>query len=305
MRSLPVFRAFPVIAALLVLSACGSSGDDALSTSVPDAATTTQHGGDDEAMSEDSPEDPSDDGAPGDDAAEDDGAEDDGSEADDGATGDDAGDDDAAEDGTGEDGTGEDGGEADDGAETDTDGGDDSDPDNTTPDTTSPPDDTGTDDDGIDGDNVDGGNVDGDGGDTTDPSDDGGGDPTDTVRPPPPVDDLPVFSGDPDSEYCMLGEQASALDDTYPNSFADPVETEAYFTELLPLYEKALAVAPDEIADDFVVQFASFQRLTEALEEVDWVTEDAADVLTDILADPLFDNAITRLEAYDTQVCDA
>ena len=118
--------------------------------------------------------------------------------------------------------------------------------------------------------------------------------------------DAPVFTGDPDSEFCQLSR--AAADRPVLNPFEaglDPREVELRFRALSSRFRAFHDVAPEPLADDLDQLVATFDDFARILQDAGYdfgrLAEQNVDVST--FDDPALQRVAERLAAYQDQVC--
>ncbi len=115
---------------------------------------------------------------------------------------------------------------------------------------------------------------------------------------------LQSASGGNPERFCELSSESDELDAMYPDSFIDPVETEAYLNALIPLLEEGVATAPAEISSDFDTLATAFMTVNDELALVDYNLLLAVEALEPILEDEAVDAAGDRVSAWRDANCD-
>lgn len=115
---------------------------------------------------------------------------------------------------------------------------------------------------------------------------------------------LQSTSGGNPARFCELSAENDALDAMYPDSFIDPIETEAYLTELVPLLEEGTAVAPGEIAGEFQTLATAFTEIRDELALNDYNLLLVIDEVTLIIEDPDVEQAGDAVSTWRLTNCD-
>ncbi len=118
--------------------------------------------------------------------------------------------------------------------------------------------------------------------------------------------DAPVFTGDPDSEFCQLSR--AAADRPVLNPFEaglEPREVELRFRALSSRFQAFHDVAPEPLADDLDQLVATFDDFARVLQDAGYDFGRLAQENVDVSAfnDPALRKVADRLAAYQEQVC--
>lgn len=118
---------------------------------------------------------------------------------------------------------------------------------------------------------------------------------------------VPTFTGDTDSEYCVLVREAPERPLLSPFELGiDAFEVELRVRNLRNRFDELVAVAPEELSEDLARLTVALQTVDETLDGVDYEIDRLADAAQSIpgLDDPAFDQVNVNLAAYNDQVCD-
>jgi hypothetical protein len=89
-----------------------------------------------------------------------------------------------------------------------------------------------------------------------------------TVEPtpsPPATEPERRFTGDPDSQWCVVSRRISDIDEDFEELFlAGPDAVESYMSDFMGLVEQGVEVAPPEVADAAATLLDAFRALDEA-----------------------------------------
>jgi len=120
-----------------------------------------------------------------------------------------------------------------------------------------------------------------------------------TVR---PVDTS--FTGQNSGEFCQLITTFTAGSQNLSPS-ATPADLEASLSEALTAIDKAVSVAPAEIKGDVSAIAGAFQTVVDELAAAGYDISKVNSSVLQALQSPGFLDAVTRLQAYLTNVCKA
>ena len=113
----------------------------------------------------------------------------------------------------------------------------------------------------------------------------------------------PVFSGDPDSEWCTAAQEVEDASNRLDGiDFTDPEAVKAAFDEMHDRMQAALPSVPAEIRADVELSAQGFEELQDALRAVDYDFLNADLSLLDQRSAEM-DAANINIEAYNEQVC--
>jgi hypothetical protein len=111
------------------------------------------------------------------------------------------------------------------------------------------------------------------------------------------VTDPATFSGDHDSDWCVLNRDMPASPE---EQMFDPEALQDFVDDQYALAEQAVAVAPPELADEAQLLLVSQGLFRDAVAAADY---DIVNVDLSALDDPEVDAALERIELYNDEVC--
>jgi hypothetical protein len=122
-------------------------------------------------------------------------------------------------------------------------------------------------------------------------------DPATTLPAPEPT----MFTGDSDSEWCVVAADVEAYGDEFDNiAFGDPEEVERAVSTMLSKMEAAERFAPPELADAVATSVAGVQALNEALAAIgyDFLNADLSTIDNAAMTE-----AGDLIDRYNVEVC--
>lgn len=132
-------------------------------------------------------------------------------------------------------------------------------------------------------------------------SDDGASEGAGTTTTGPSTTEVPTFTGDADSEFCMLLRDVDLR--TLTGVEGEGRSVQAAFAQLIDLFLDAELVAPPEIKPDMTLLGEGIFLLDQSLSEVGYDFDQLPDDVVRAVNDPVFADAGARLAAYRTEVC--
>ncbi len=112
--------------------------------------------------------------------------------------------------------------------------------------------------------------------------------------------DQVAYTGDTNSDWCIAARQLDSITNDIDATLSDPAAAEAFFTEVLPMFDAALPLAPDEIAAEVALAVDGFHQLGDAFSVAgyDILNADLA-----VLNDASIREANDTIDQYGEQVC--
>lgn len=112
--------------------------------------------------------------------------------------------------------------------------------------------------------------------------------------------DQVAYTGDTNSKWCVAARELDSIKNDIDAPLSSPEAAEAFFTEILPKFDAALPLAPDEIASEVALAVDGFHKLGEAFSVAGY---DILEADLAILDDDLIREANDIIDQYGDQVC--